>query len=98
MIEENTSGELRSDEPTNEGSTKKFAYLIIAHKNDLTFKTLLRMLDDARNDIFVHMDSKNKSYDPNEMQGMMKHANLYHSERTSVQWGGIQWSMQSCFC
>lgn len=39
------------------------AYLIMAHKDDLVFRTLLRMIDDPRNDIFVHMDVKNKEYD-----------------------------------
>lgn len=38
---------------------KKHAYLVIAHKDDLTFRTLLQMLDDVRNDIYIHMDSKN---------------------------------------
>lgn len=36
----------------------KQAYLIIAHKADLAFKALLKMLDDPRNDIFIHMDKK----------------------------------------
>ena len=41
----------------------KQAYLIMAHKDDFVFRTLLRMLDDSRNDIFIHMDAKNKDYD-----------------------------------
>ena len=36
------------------------AYLIIAHRYDETFKTLLQMLDSDENDIFVRMDKKNK--------------------------------------
>ena len=39
------------------------AYLIIAHRYDETFKTLLQMLDSDENDIFVHMDKKNKQFD-----------------------------------
>ena len=42
------------------------AYLIVAHKDDFVFRTLLRMLDDVRNDIFIHMDIKNKSYHQEE--------------------------------
>ena len=33
---------------------KKHAYLILAHKDDLTFHTLLKMLDYENNDVFVH--------------------------------------------
>lgn len=33
----------------------KQAYLIIAHKDDLTFRTLISMLDNENNDIFIHM-------------------------------------------
>lgn len=38
----------------------KQAYLIIAHKDDLTFRTLISMLDNENNDIFIHMDKKVK--------------------------------------
>lgn len=33
----------------------KHAYLVMAHKDDETLRTLLRTLDDPRNDIFIHM-------------------------------------------
>lgn len=42
---------------------EKQAYLIIAHKDDLVFNTLLKMLDHSKNDIFIHMDIKNNQYD-----------------------------------
>ena len=32
----------------------KHAYLIIAHQCDDTYRTLLKMLDDPRNDIYIH--------------------------------------------
>lgn len=65
----------------------KQAYLIIAHKDDMTFRTLLRMLDNDKNDIFIHMDKKNKTYDPSETETFVTHSSLYHSERSSVTWG-----------
>ena len=37
---------------------KKQAYLIMAHKYDFTFRTLIKMLDNKNNDIFIHMDKK----------------------------------------
>lgn len=66
----------------------KQAYLIIAHKEDLVFRTLLQLLDDPRNDIFIHMDKKNSSYDAEKIEGQLKKSNIYHTERTSVSWGG----------
>lgn len=65
----------------------KQAYLIIAHKDDLTFKTLISMLDDEGNDIFIHMDKKNKKYNNEETESLVKKAKVYHSPRSSVTWG-----------
>lgn len=67
----------------------KQAYLIITHKNDLGFQTLLKMLDDPRNDIFIHMDKKNTQYNEAETISLVKKSAVYHVERTSVTWGGI---------
>lgn len=64
------------------------AYLIIAHRYDETFKTLLQMLDSDENDIFVHMDKKNKQFDEKECRGLVKRSGLFFAERTSVTWGG----------
>lgn len=66
----------------------KQAYLIITHKNDLEFQTLLKMLDDPRNDIFIHMDKKNTQYNEAETISLVKKSAVYHVERTSVTWGG----------
>lgn len=44
----------------------KHAYLVMAHKDDETLRTLLRTLDDPRNDIFIHMDAKNTGWDEKE--------------------------------
>ena len=67
----------------------KHAYLIIAHKDDYTFRTLLNLLDDVRNDIFVHMDLKNIKYESYKINDLLKHSVLTHtSKRISVNWGG----------
>lgn len=70
------------------------AYLIVAHKDDFVFRTLLRMLDDGRNDIFIHMDIKNKSYHQEETEQAIRFGRVYHCERTSVTWGA--YSMINC--
>lgn len=67
----------------------KHAYLIMAHKNDFTFQTLLRLLDDERNTLFVHMDRKLKNYNQSDVEKMVSKASLIHtSKRMAVTWGG----------
>lgn len=73
---------------------EKQAYLIVAHKDDLVFQTLLEMLDDPRNDIFIHMDAKNKDYQQEKTEGRAKFGRVYHCDRTSVTWGA--YSMIHC--
>lgn len=36
----------------------KLAYLIIAHNEPLILKTLISLIDDVRNDIFILIDKK----------------------------------------
>ncbi len=66
----------------------KQAYLIIAHKDDIVFRTLIQMLDHPKNDIFIHMDAKNKSYDPAETLKLVKCSRIFHVPRIKVTWGG----------
>ena len=65
----------------------KHAYLIIAHKVDLMLITLLKMLDDKRNDIYLHMDKKNKTFTQSSLPNM-RYSNLFLTDRISVNWGG----------
>lgn len=74
---------------TNYEHTDQHAYLIIAHRNDYTFQTLLSLLDDERNDVFIHMDIKNRLYSPTGTEEHFHCSNVYHTpERLNVQWGG----------
>ena len=69
----------------------KHAYLIMAHKNDHTLSTLLEMLDYSNNDLFVHFDAKNKSFNMKAMTILnesLKYAKLYFTDRICVTWGG----------
>ena len=36
---------------------KKHAYLIMAHNNPYILKKLLNLIDDKRNDIYLHIDT-----------------------------------------
>ena len=71
---------------------KKFAYMVLSHKLDYTLKTLLTLLDDTRNDIFIHVDQKTKDFAPEALENNIKHANVYFvPRRINVQWGA--WSL-----
>ncbi|MBR0035760.1 MAG: hypothetical protein IJP54_08785 [Synergistaceae bacterium] len=45
------------------------------------------MLDHPKNDIFIHMDAKNKSYNPDQTLTLVKHSRLFHIPRRKVTWG-----------
>ncbi len=68
--------------------SKKHAYLIMAHNNFYCLEKLLMLLDDARNDIFLHIDAKVKDFDYKKIQSLCKNANvIYPKKRINVQWG-----------
>lgn len=65
----------------------KHAYLIEAHKVDKTLNSLLCLIDDARNDIFLHLDKKNKSFRVTDLY-QLKKSRLFITDRVSISWGG----------
>lgn len=68
---------------------KRHAYLIIAHHRFGQLRKLLELLDDPRNDIFVHIDAK-APFRPEEWQGVCRHSALrFLDGRISVSWGGV---------
>lgn len=66
---------------------KKHAYLIMAHTQPELLKKLLERLDDERNDIYLHIDSKAKDYPLEEVAAVLKKSNCTFTERTDVKWG-----------
>ncbi|MEG1641540.1 MAG: beta-1,6-N-acetylglucosaminyltransferase [Synergistaceae bacterium] len=66
----------------------KHAYLIIAHNQFELLYRLLELIDDNRNDIFIHIDKKTKDVDFKKIASHVKKASLFFTERTSVWWGG----------
>lgn len=67
---------------------KKHAYLIIAHNNFYCLEKLLLLLDDERNDIFLHIDKKVKDFDFSYFEHLCKKATLYFpARRNKVYWG-----------
>lgn len=72
----------------------KHAFLIMAHKNDLSFRTLLQQLDDENSDIYIHMDIKNENYDISEVENNIHKSTVYHIDRMDLTWGG--YSLVAC--
>ncbi len=65
----------------------KNAYLIMAHDNFYNLKVLLELLDDARNDIYIHMDKRTLNWDPDEWSHIMHNAKIHFVKRGKVYWG-----------
>lgn len=65
----------------------KHAFLILAHNQFEQLKILLKMIDDERNDIFLHIDSKAKDFNQEDIKKAITYSKIYFTERTSVTWG-----------
>ena len=66
---------------------RKHAYLIMAHTQPELLKKLLKMLDNERNDIYLHIDSKAKDYPLDEIAAVLQKSKCIFTERTDVKWG-----------
>ena len=66
----------------------RHAYLIMAHNHFSFLKELLGCLDDRRNDIYLHIDRKAGSFDPNQFTKVLNSSRLFFTERLDVRWGG----------
>lgn len=68
----------------------KHAYLILAHKNFGQLSKLIELLDDPRNDIFVHVDAKARNFNRKDWEDVTRHSKLVIlPERIKVNWGGV---------
>lgn len=67
----------------------KHAYLILAHCNFAQLRTLLGMLDDELNDIYVHVDANAADFDESEFEGVCRKSDLtFIKPRIKIAWGG----------
>lgn len=68
----------------------RHAFLIIAHHEYPVLEVLLSMLDDPRNDIYLHVDKRSDELYNRVRSFRMKNAGFYLlSDRISVYWGDI---------
>lgn len=65
----------------------KHAYLIMAHNQFEQLKKLILLLDDPRNDIYVHVDAKSRDFDQEKFLNLTKNAGLSFIKRKRVTWG-----------
>ncbi len=71
-----------------EGNMERHAYLIIAHDRFGQLRKLVELLDDPRNDIFIHVDAK-ADFSPEKSGIACRHSGLtFLKNRVRVHWGG----------
>lgn len=68
----------------------RHAYLILAHKNFGQLRKLMEMLDDPRNDIFMHVDAKAKEFNEPDWKNIVRYSRItFINPRRNVNWGGV---------
>lgn len=65
----------------------KHAYLVTAYNNFYTLEKLLCLLDDERNDIYIHIDKKVKEFDFDYFSDLCKYSKVTFVPRVKVSWG-----------
>ncbi len=65
----------------------KHAYLIMVHNNFGLLKKQLELLDDEKNDFYIHVDEKAGSFDKNILVQNIKKSNTIFISRRKVFWG-----------
>lgn len=65
---------------------KKHAYLIMAHNNFDQLQTLIGLLDDPQNDIYLHVDKRAATFQTDRIR--VRKSNLIQIKRIRVNWGG----------
>lgn len=76
-----------SKEKENLDMYNKHAYLIMCHNNFKHLIKLLAALDNARNDIYIHVDKKAVNCPFELIENSMQRANLFWVNRQVVNWG-----------
>lgn len=68
---------------------QKHAYLIMAHNSWPELMHTISLIDDERNDIYIHIDAKCRSFPKPQIVSTAKHSPVYFTDRISVSWGGF---------
>ena len=65
----------------------KHAYLIMVHNNFEILEKTLKILDDERNDFYIHVDKKVKNFDFEKFKNIIQKSRIIFIERIDVKWG-----------
>lgn len=65
----------------------KHAYLIMAHNEFDILEKQLILLDDYRNDIYIHIDKKVKNFNFDYYKSIVEKSNVYYVDRIDIKWG-----------
>lgn len=71
----------------------KHAYLIMTYNQFYILEKLLQLIDDERNDIFIHVDRKVKNFDVNYFKKLIKKSNIFFIDRYDIRWADISQTM-----
>ena len=82
----------------SDAAEDKHAFLVMAYKDDETLRGLLRILDDERNDLFIHMDAKNTGWVDSRTLASVGKAGIVSVPCISVTWGATRRSPASPAC
>ena len=65
----------------------KHAYLIVAHNEFEILKKQMMLLDDPRNDFYIHIDKKVKDFPFDTFHFFLKHSKVHYIDRLDIRWG-----------
>ena len=64
----------------------RHAYLVIAHSNWKQLQKLVSLLDDERNDIYIHIDKKS---DISDLHLSVRYSEIHFVDRVDIRWGHV---------
>ncbi|NLI52829.1 MAG: beta-1,6-N-acetylglucosaminyltransferase [Clostridiales bacterium] len=71
--------------PTN--GAPRHAYLIAAHNRPAQLLTLLELIDDERNDIYIHIDQKANGFSEEALRAAAPNSRMFFTPRQDARWG-----------
>lgn len=74
----------------------KHAYLLLTHEYTPILETLIRMIDDERNDVYIHIDKKVTNSYEERVRALVKRSKLFFVGRVKVYWGHVSQVKAEC--
>ena len=87
-MEYNASIIRKGSRSVNDMNIEKHAYMILCHTNPEQVCMLLDLLDDVRNDIYLHVDKNASDFPQATLPEHVKKAGLFFIDPIRISWGG----------